>query len=317
GETQQREQRQRVIVEGTGQKRGLAAAPFHAEQQGPQHAHALVAAGEPIEFEQKGVKQHAERQGQHAEEDFGVANAQGADHQCDQPGCHRRRDQQQLETEDAEFRGQHRVGIGADAEKQRVPEGQQPGGAEQQIEAEQRDAVADERQHQQQRVTRGDQRQQRHDGDQPQQDPQAVGPERPPRHRRRRDVDRGMAHAVTFPNSPAGRTISTTTTTRYTDSISSSGISEIAAARINPTTRAPTSAPRMLPSPPITTTAKDSTTRSTAISSDAAPEGTTSAPPTVPSMQPTVNTSAKIFEALTPSPSAMSRFSPVARPIRP
>ena len=73
----------------------------------------------------------------------------------------------------------------------------------------------------------------------------------------------------------------------------------------------------MLPSPPITTTAKDSTTSSTAMSSEAAPDGTTSAPPTVPSMQPTVNTSANIFEALTPRPSAMSRFSAVARTMRP
>ncbi len=214
-QAEQRKQHQRIIVERPGQKRGLAAAPLHAEQQRPQHPHALIAAGDAVELEQEGMKQHAERQRQHAEEYLGVADAQRAGHQRDQSGRQRCGDQQDFKAAHAEFRGQRRRAVGADAEKHRVPERQQPGGAEQQIEPEQRDAVADERQHQHQRIGRGHQRQQRHDGDQPEQHPQSVGPRHPsPRHRLRSNVDRVVAHAVAFPNRPAGLRISTTTTTR-------------------------------------------------------------------------------------------------------
>ena len=72
-------------------------------------------------------------------------------------------------------------------------------------------------------------------------------------------------------------------------------------ARISPTINAPISAPRMLPSPPITTTANASTTNSTGISSEAAAVGTTSAPPTVPSTVPTVKTLVYIQRTFTPS----------------
>ena len=61
--------------------------------------------------------------------------------------------------------------------------------------------------------------------------------------------------------------------------------------RSTPTTSAPTKAPRMLPSPPITTTAKASTISSMPISLMAAVAGMTSAPPSVPSAVPSVNTS--------------------------
>ena len=66
----------------------------------------------------------------------------------------------------------------------------------------------------------------------------------------------------------------------------------MAVERSTPTTRAPTKAPRMLPRPPITTTAKASTMSSMPISLMAAVAGITSAPPRVPSAVPRVNTRA-------------------------
>ena len=56
--------------------------------------------------------------------------------------------------------------------------------------------------------------------------------------------------------------------------------------------RAPATAPRMLPRPPMTTTAKASTISSMPISLTAAVAGITRAPPTVPSAVPSVNTRA-------------------------
>ena len=64
----------------------------------------------------------------------------------------------------------------------------------------------------------------------------------------------------------------------------------MASARRRPTMRAPAAAPRMLPSPPITTTAKASTISSMPISLAAAVAGITSAPPAVPSAMPSVKT---------------------------
>ena len=61
---------------------------------------------------------------------------------------------------------------------------------------------------------------------------------------------------------------------------------------MSPTSSEPTSAPAIEPSPPITTTANASMTNSIAMSSEAAAVGTTSAPPTVPSSVPSVNTTA-------------------------
>ena len=69
-----------------------------------------------------------------------------------------------------------------------------------------------------------------------------------------------------------------------------SGKKTIDSARISPTIAAPMSAPRIEPSPPITTTAKASTTNSIAMSSEAADVGTTSAPAVVPSTAPSVKT---------------------------
>jgi hypothetical protein len=48
-----------------GQESSLAAAPFHAKQQWPQHPHALIASRNIVEFVQERVKQHAEGERQH------------------------------------------------------------------------------------------------------------------------------------------------------------------------------------------------------------------------------------------------------------
>src|SRR5262249_2012432 len=61
-------------------------------------------------------------------------------------------------------------------------------------------------------------------------------------------------------------------------SISSSGYTAMATARSTPTASAPTKAPRMLPRPPITTTAKASTISSMPISLMAAGAGIRGAP---------------------------------------
>src|SRR5206468_3516507 len=78
-------------------------------------------------------------------------------------------------------------------------------------------------------------------------------------HRRARLQRQGDgAHAVR-PNSPAGRTRSTTTAIRYSTASSTSGNTETPNSRTIPTIRAPTSAPSRLPRPPTTTTTKAST----------------------------------------------------------
>src|SRR5437764_858322 len=59
---------------------------------------------------------------------------------------------------------------------------------------------------------------------------------------------------------------------------------------------APTSAPRILPRPPITTTAKASTTSSTGESRGAGAAGSQSAPPTAPSIAPNLTTHAEADE---------------------
>jgi hypothetical protein len=73
----------------------------------------------------------------------------------------------------------------------------------------------------------------------------------------------------------------------------------------------------MLPRPPITTTAKASTISSMPISLMAAVAGMTSAPPSVPSMVPSVKTRTYIHRMSTPRASAISRLSAEARMIRP
>src|SRR4029453_5115420 len=73
----------------------------------------------------------------------------------------------------------------------------------------------------------------------------------------------------------------------------------------------------MLPRPPITTTAKASTMSSMPISLVAAVAGRTRAPPTVPSATRRVNTRTETRVMSTPRASLISRFSAVARTMRP
>src|SRR5262249_3336589 len=162
--------------------------------------------------------------------------------------------------------------IGANAEKHCMTEGQQTGVAKQQIESEQRDGIAEERDHQADVVGRHDEGQQR-------------------KHHRAHECNRKRApHASALPNRPAGRKIRTPIQRTKVALTTNPGKKTSERARISPTTPAPISAPRKEPRPPITTTAKASTTNSIAISSEAADVGTTSAPAVVPSTAPSVKT---------------------------
>ena len=136
-----------------------------AEQRRARHAHALVAAGERVELEQEGVEQHAEGQGEHAEEDLRVARAEGADRQRDEEPGRRGGQQRRLEAFDAPHPGGDRRGIGADGHEHRMPEGHEPAIAEQQVEPEQRHAVAEDGQQQRGAVLPEDEGRRREDRD--------------------------------------------------------------------------------------------------------------------------------------------------------
>ena len=201
----QRQQRQRVVVEGPGEEVDLVQPGQRLPQEhGPQDAHAFVAPGERVELVEERVEQHAERQREHAEVDLHVPHAE----QPHRHGHHHRHqgrpDQDELEVPDAEAGREVGRGVRAQRDEQRVAEGQQPGGPEQQIEAEQRDAVRERRQQQRDLVARQHERrrQQRH-GQQP--------------------GDHPRHHAVARAKRPAGRRTRTAMTTTYTASISTSG----------------------------------------------------------------------------------------------
>ena len=111
------QQRQAVVVEGAGQQLDLVVGgELEPQDAHARHAHAAVAAGQVVELEQDGVRQHAERQRQHAKEDAGVAHAQEADGQRDQQ-CRRQRDadEHDLELPDAEHAGDDGRAVGAEA----------------------------------------------------------------------------------------------------------------------------------------------------------------------------------------------------------
>jgi len=99
------------------------------------------------------------------------------------------RTQHGLEEPDPEDAGHDGCAIGAGAEKHRVSEGQEPAVAEQQVEAEQRDGIPEERDHQGGVIGRRRDRQ-HHQSEHAQ-----------------RTHDKGVAprHASDFPNRPAGR----------------------------------------------------------------------------------------------------------------
>ena len=177
------------------------------EERGTQHADARVAAGEVVELEQERMEQHAEGQRQDAEENAHVAHREHrhGDGRDDRRGARQQEDR--FETLDAELARQHSRTIGADRHEERVAEGEQTGIAEQQVEAEQRDGVGEGRQDQRDVVGLRDARE-REQYDQhcdDEREPHDVSPVR----RCAR-----VAHSTTLPNRPAGRTTSTTITTR-------------------------------------------------------------------------------------------------------
>jgi hypothetical protein len=165
-----------------------------AQQRRARHAHALVAAGQCVELEQEGVEQHAEGEGEHAEEDLGVARAKRADRQRHEQAGRGGGEQRDLEAGDPPHPDRDGRGVGADGDEHRVPEGHEPAVPEQQVEPEERHAVPEHRQQQRGAVLAQDQRQRRegcqHGG-----------------------RDHSVSHAAGFPNRPAGRSSSTATTT--------------------------------------------------------------------------------------------------------
>ncbi len=144
----QHQDREREVVVGPDQVVGLREPrPLAAEQIGAQHAHALVAAGQSVELEEERIEDHAEGEGQHPEVDLDVAHAEGAHRRGHDGGGERARGQDQLHVPDAQMGRQHRAGVGADADEERVAEGHEPGGAEEQVQPQQDDPVRHERQH--------------------------------------------------------------------------------------------------------------------------------------------------------------------------
>ena len=142
------------------------------------------------------MEQHAERQRQHAEEDLHVAHAQQPHGNRHDDARDDGREHRQLEALEAEAARHHRDRIRTQSHEQRVAERQQPGIAEQQVEAEQDDAVRQRWQHQRhverrQQVRRRDEQQQR-----------------------ARDRELAARHSSGLPKRPVGRKISTAITIR-------------------------------------------------------------------------------------------------------
>src|SRR3989442_1617664 len=139
---------ERVVVERAGEELDLAERrPGQAEEPRAEDPHALVAAGHRVELEQERIEEHPEGQRQHAEVDPHVAHAEQAGRQRDHRPGPGRGHQDHLEVQHAELRGQERGGVGTERHEQGVTEGEQAGRAEEEIQAEERDAVAEERQH--------------------------------------------------------------------------------------------------------------------------------------------------------------------------
>src|SRR5262249_18019023 len=195
----------------------------------------------------------------------------------------------------------HRVG--ADPEVRGVPERQEAGVAEEQVEAEGGDGE-DQPVGQEHRLVRG-----HHEG---QDGEHGEDGHRPPRRAARRPP---RAHAR--PNSPAGRMRRTMAAIRYSTASSISGKNVIPNSRTMPTRRAPTSAPSRLPRPPITTTTKARISASTPMPSTAPCCGTTTAPPRPAMKQPRLNAWTYTRLPLPPRAEARRMFWEVARSTTP
>src|SRR5262249_24199557 len=268
-----------IIVEWPSQKLDLVVVrEFETDDVHARDAHAAVATREVIELEQKRVEQHAEGKRQHAEEDADVAHAQKPDRNGRERGKQHDREQDGLERLDAKGAGEHGGAISTEAEKHGMAERQQAGIAEEQIEPEQRDGVAEEGNHQGRVIGRRQERQQCQGG----------------RSRQYDDHGRCAPHVTARPNRPAGRSSSTAIASTRALAITrvagagAEGRRTMAGARRTQTISAPGRPPRTDPTPPITTTANASMTKSIAMSRDAAAVGTISAPAVVPSTAPMV-----------------------------
>ena len=94
------------------------------------------------------MRQHAEGEREHAEEDAGVAHHEPAEGKRDDEPGQRRAEEHDLELLDAPHPGDDGSAVGAEPEEHRVPEGEQAAIAEEQIESQERNGIAVER-HQQ------------------------------------------------------------------------------------------------------------------------------------------------------------------------
>ena len=189
-----REQSERVVVVRPNEELHLAE-PREGQpaQAGSKHAHAFIAAGERIELVEERVEEHAEGEGEHPEVDAHVAHAEQPDghghHEPGQGGG----EQDDLEGQDGELARHEGRRVGAQGHEEGVTEGQEPGDAEEQVEAEERDAVGEEGQHEGGVVLATGEGHEEHD-------PEDEGQREPPH------------QAVARAKSPAGRSTSTAMT---------------------------------------------------------------------------------------------------------
>src|SRR5262249_60368258 len=98
-----------------------------------------------IELEEYGMRQHAEGQREHAEEDTRVAHREPAQRQRRGEPGERGAHEHDLKFLDAPYAGDDGGGVGADAQEQRVAEGEKTGVAEEKVETQEGDGIAIER----------------------------------------------------------------------------------------------------------------------------------------------------------------------------
>ena len=171
-----------------------------AEQGRRRHAEAVRAPGDPEELEGEAPQDLRQRQGQDAEEDPRVANAQETEQRGDEGRAEDSREDEDLHRLDLQVLDDEGHGIRPDAEVGGVPERQEARVAEEQVEAEGGDGEDEPVREQHRLVGRHDERQ---DGE------RNEDGHRPAHHATGRS---GNTHAR--PKSPAGRMRSTTAAIR-------------------------------------------------------------------------------------------------------
>src|SRR5262249_44525789 len=226
------------------------------------------APSDPEKFVGEGPQHLRQRECQNAEEDSRMPHADVAE-QGRYDGRDRQPDQDvELHRMNAGIAQQKRDRIGADAEKGGMTKRQQPGIAEQQIEAERGDG-GDQSISQELRLIEADvgrQQRQQHEHDGGGGEQQQFGPIL--------GVAQGDGCHHAVPNGRGGWPRSTRPAMRERRATPISGKNWSPAVRTKLTTSAPTSAPCRLPTPPITTTTKASISASTPMPSTAAWLGT-------------------------------------------